>query len=570
MLDDARQLAFARKLQSACDVNALLRVAVAEIQESLGYRTAWIAVFDLDARVCRILAAEGDETADIWERANVLPIDTDPYVSRLVVATGPEVVVDAQIDPNVNRAVVEALGNRTIVNVPMRLLEQPFGVLGTGSFGEEGVHVPTDEELEYLVGLAAQLVVASARILLVRQREDAARERAELQRQLEHRQRLESLGQLAGGVAHDFNNLLTVIMAHASMLGLTEDDPARRDDLKVITEAAERAAELTRRLLALGQRQPLRLAPSDSGAILLSVVGMLRRVIPADITMDLVPGLDLPAILAEPSQIEQVITNLCLNARDAMPGGGRLTLRSETMSLGDAFVDEHPWARAGHYVLVTVSDTGTGMPKEVVDRVFEPFFTTKGEGRGTGLGLAVCRGIVEQHGGLIHAYSEPGVGTTFKVYLPVADGAAIRLDAPVEGDAPGGTERVLVADDQPHVRRVIERILTGAGYSVVGVADGKAAVLVAAREPFHLVILDAVMPELGGRAAYEQICKARPEMRVLFASGYGAEELTARFLADTNVPLIRKPFDPNLLLRTVRAILDAAHAAHAAPRLKEG
>jgi CheY-like chemotaxis protein len=215
----------------------------------------------------------------------------------------------------------------------------------------------------------------------------------------------------------------------------------------------------------------------------------------------------------------------------------------------------------GHYVLVAITDTGAGMPAEVVERIFEPFFTTKGEGHGTGLGLAVCRGIVEQHGGLIHVYSEPNVGTTFKVYLPVAEGAAVPVVPELSTEAPTGTERVLVADDQLHVRRVVERILTRAGYSVVGVADGKAAVEAALRERFDLVLLDAVMPELGGRAAYEQIRKAIPDVRVLFASGYGGDELTARFLADTDVPLLRKPFDPHLLLRTMRAVLDAPRPA---------
>ncbi|CAN5897341.1 hypothetical protein BH11MYX4_BH11MYX4_24030 [soil metagenome] len=560
VLDDARLLAFARKLQSASDVATLLAVAADEIRATVGYRTAWVAVFDLEARTCRILAAEGDEDIDIWANAAILPVDSDPYVLRLLEATGPEIVRDAQTDPNVNRAVVEALGNRTVVNVPMRLLDQPFGMLGTGTFGEEGVRVPSEEELKYLVGLAGQLVVASARILVMRQREDAARERAELERKLASRQRLESLGQLAGGVAHDFNNLLTVILATTSMLSADEEDPVRRDDLQVITDAVERAAELTRRLLALGQRQPLRLVASDSSAILRSVVGLLRRVIPADISVDLLTREELPAILAEPSQIEQVITNLCLNARDAMPAGGRITITTESMAIGEAFVAEHPWARAGQYVLVRVTDSGTGMAKDVVERIFEPFFTTKSEGRGTGLGLAVCRGIVEQHGGLLHVYSELGVGSTFNVYLPVADRAA-RVIQPEEATAaPSGTERVLVADDQPWVRRVVERILTRAGYVVVGVANGRQAVEAATREPFDLVILDAVMPELGGRAAYEQIREAIPDVRVLFASGYGAEELTARFLADTDVPLLRKPFDPNLLLRTVRTLLDTRPA----------
>jgi len=471
-LDDRRLLAVAQKLQAAGDIAQLLQVTGEEIRESLGYRAAWIAVFDLDARVCRVLAATGLHDQDIWASAAVLPIDTDPYVSRLLVATGPEIVEDAQTDPNVNREVVEALGNRTVVNVPLRLLDQPFGMLGTGTFGDEGVRVPTEEEISYLVGLAGQLVVASARILLVRQREEAARQRAELDRKLAQRQRLESLGQLAGGIAHDFNNLLTVISASASLLGVDERERERLEELRFIREAVARGAELTRRLLALGHRQSLILAPIDGNGVLTNVVAMLRRVIPADIAIELALDSSLPAILAEASQIEQVLVNLCLNARDAMPAGGRITITSAATTLSSSFVSEHPLAREGRYVLITVSDNGTGMPREVLERVFEPFFTTKPEGRGTGLGLAVSRGIIEQHGGLIDVDSEPGVGTAFKLYLPVTDRTATARDHELAAPAREGTEAILVADDDPEVRRAIVNVLSRAGYNVTGVTNG--------------------------------------------------------------------------------------------------
>lgn len=557
LLDDARLLAFAQRLQSAADIGHVLRLAADEIKSSIGYQTAWIAVFDLDVRQCRILAAQGAADADIWAHAPVMPIDTDPYVLRILTATGPQIIEDAKTDPGVNRTIVDALGNRTIVNVPMRLLDQPFGVLGTGSFGDEGVHLPTPEELHYLVGLAGQLVVASARILLVRQREDAALERAALDRKLQQRQKLESLGELAGGIAHDFNNLLTVIIASASMLSEGETDEARRDDITLITDAAERAAQLTRRLLALGQRQPLQLTPSDPTSILASVVSMLRRVIPADITVELVNGPAMPAVLVEASQIEQVITNLCLNARDAMPLGGRLTIESQTTTLSSGFVEANPWAKAGQYVLVTVSDTGEGMSPSVLERIFEPFYSTKSAGRGTGLGLAVCRGITEQHGGFIHAYSEVGLGSTFKVYLPVSAREVVAAAPKAATPSTQGTERILVADDEPHVRRAIERVLRRAGYDTFAVADGRAAVEAVTRERFHLVILDAVMPRLSGRAALEEVRAAAPGVPVLFASGYGAEELTARFLSDTGVPVLSKPFDPDTLLSMVRSLLNA-------------
>ena len=346
-----------------------------------------------------------------------------------------------------------------------------------------------------------------------------------------------------------------MILASASFLGLDERDPARRDELDLISESVGRAAELTRRLLALGQRQPLQLVPVDANALLEDVVQMLRRVIPADVAIDLSLVKEIPLIRAEASQIEQVIMNLCLNARDAMPAGGMLAISSAAVTVSEDQVPAHARPGAGCYVRIVVTDTGAGMRPAVLDRMFEPFFTTKSEGRGTGLGLAVCRGITEQHGGFIRARSQESVGSTFEIYLPVAAGTVVAK--PVATTAsPTGHERILVADDQPHVRRVIERVLSQAGYSVVGVPDGKSAIEAAFADRFDLVILDAVMPEIGGRVAYERIRAAIPGIRVLFASGYGAEELTARFLADTAVPFLMKPFSPSTLLHAVRDSLD--------------
>lgn len=537
-LDKTRLLAFAERLQSASDIDSLLETAAAEIRETLGYQTAWIAVFELDEHQVRVLAADGPRDADVWEKAPVFPIDSDPYMLRILHATTPQVVRDAQTDPDVNRVVVEALGSRTIVNTPMRLIDQPFGALGVGTFGDEGVRVPSEEELEYLTGLAGQLVLASARIILLRQREEAARERARIERLLTQRQRVESIGNLAGGVAHDFNNLLTVIMAGTAGLAEDERDPARQAEIALIADAAERAASLTQHLLALGQRQPLRLAPEYPSRILQGVVEMVRRVIPADIEIVLEEAPGLPPIRVDAAQIEQVITNLCLNARDAMPRGGRLTIRSEEAKPDEVAPPEQPFARADCYVMIGVHDTGHGIPAEILDQVFEPFFTTKSEGKGSGLGLAVCRGITAQHDGILDVRSEEGVGTTFRVFLPSADQEPRAAGQPPPTPASAGTERILVADDQRGVRRVLTRVLSAAGYAVESVSDGQEAVEAAARRPFDLLLLDAVMPRVGGRQAYDQIRELQPGVRVLFASGYGAAELTTRFLSDTGAHLL--------------------------------
>jgi len=284
---------------------------------------------------------------------------------------------------------------------------------------------------------------------------------------------------------------------------------------------------------------------------------LLERVIPANVQTDLVAGAGLPKVRIDPHQLEQVLMNLALNARDAMPKGGRLSIETQEVVINGDYRRAHPWAKAGRYVLVSVTDTGTGMPPEVVERVFEPFFTTKSQAEGTGLGLAVTWGIVQQHGGMVHCYSEVGVGTSFKIYLPAAEQAASEVGSKIVAPVPRGTERVLVADDQPHVLAVLARVLSNAGYRVTTVSNGADAVFAATKEPFDLHVLDAVMPALGGRETYERIRAARPESRFLFTSGYGGEALPASFLKDLDIAVVRKPFDPDSLLRKVRAALDA-------------
>ena len=249
--------------------------------------------------------------------------------------------------------------------------------------------------------------------------------------------------------------------------------------------------------------------------------------------------------------------NVALNARDAMPNGGRLTLETQQVVVNGEYLRAHPWAKPGRYVLLTVADTGCGMPPDVVERVFEPFFTTKPMGEGTGLGLAVSWGVVHRHGGMMHCYSEIGVGTSFKIYLPAGEQTATEVGTKLAGPIPRGTERVLVADDQEHVLAIIMRVLSNAGYRAIGVANGADAVAAAERDAFDLHILDSVMPIMSGREACERIRAARPEARFLFTSGYGGDVLPSSFLEASGFEMVAKPFDPDALLRAVRATLDA-------------
>lgn len=418
MLNDARLLSFARALQSAQTHDELLDAVVTEVRESVGYESVWIGIFIPEREAFRILTLQGPEVESVWDNAQEIPIAGDPYVSELIKTGEPQIVEDAQVDPNVNREIVEQLGNRTIINVPMTLIDSTIGSIGLGTFGDEGPRLPTDAELEYLMMVANQTVVASARILLNTKREEALRQAAEIDRILSRRQRLESMGEMAAGIAHDFTNQLTVISAAAQELrGRVETDEARRS-VEMIEESSSRAADLAHQLLAMGKQQELAFEPIDVADRVRSVAALLRPALGSTIAIDVDIAGEMPKVMADANQVDQVLTNLGLNAKDAMPDGGSLQINVRRDRINDDYVAAHPWAKVGEYVLIEFCDSGTGMAPETIERIFEPFYTTKSDTGGTGLGLAVSRGIVEQHGGLIHAVSDPGAGSVFSVHLP--------------------------------------------------------------------------------------------------------------------------------------------------------
>ena len=417
--DDARLLAFARRLQAFQTFDELIDELCNEVRAAVGYSTAWLAIFDESGERVRIMAIQGDMAERVWERAAVIPVSGDPYMERIRDDRTVQIVEDAQVADDVNRDIVTALGNRTIVNVPLTLIDRPFGAIGTGTFGDEGVRVPSRADLAYLEAMGQQLVMASARILLDQRRKEAAAEREALMRQLEQRQRLESLGRLAGGVAHEFNNLLTVVHGSASLLLLEEDDPEKVEELRVIIDAAERSEQLTRKLLAMGKRQPLRLEVTGLDAIVRDAQALMRPVVPKGVELECSVEEGM-RVRVDAAQVEQLLLNLVLNACDAMPEGGRVTVRGDAVELDERFAEEHVWARPGLYAQVVVEDTGVGMEPELLARIFEPFFTTKPEEKGSGLGLAISRGVAEQHGGFLHATSVPGEGSRFALYLPRA------------------------------------------------------------------------------------------------------------------------------------------------------
>jgi PAS domain S-box-containing protein len=378
-----------------------------------------------------------------------------------------------------------------------------------------------------------------------------------IEAQLRQAQKMEAVGQLAGGVAHDFNNLLSAILGNAE-LAKADIPPGSKpaELLGEIETAASRAANLTNQLLSFSRRQPFRPLAVDLNGLIHDLMKMLRRLLPENITIDLSPGRDLAPVHADPTQLEQVVVNLCVNARDAMSRGGRLTIQTENASVDDRFREALPWAKPGGFVLLSVTDTGAGMTPEVRERAFEPFFTTKGSRHGTGLGLSTVYGIVQQHGGIIQVSSEPGRGTTFKVFLPADSGRATNVDDKTERPPPRGQETILLAEDEERVRKVVVHILERAGYRAIATSDGREAIrfLREYDEAVHLVLLDVVMPDLGGPETWEQMRALRPDLRVLFTSGYADDSVLALLPPDAEV--IGKPFRTEDLLRRVRRKLD--------------
>jgi signal transduction histidine kinase len=389
---------------------------------------------------------------------------------------------------------------------------------------------------------------------------DLTRQR-KLEDQLLQAQKMEAVGQLAGGVAHDFNNLLTVIMSYSSML-LADGAPgdSDRSDIQAISDAAMRAAALTRQLLAFSRKQVLQLQPVNVNAVVTDVEKMLRRLIGEDITLSTHLDPQLALINADRGQLEQVLLNLAVNARDAMPDGGTLTLTTDNADLSEEHGDRHLGAAPGKYIMLAVTDTGTGMTKEVQQRLFEPFYTTKGAGKGTGLGLATVHGIVKQLGGDVYVYSELGHGTTFKVYFPHLKATPELVVAAVEQrEAPRGSETILLAEDDDALRSLGARVLGAFGYNVLVARTGSDALRIVAEHvgPIDLVATDVVMPEMSGGQLVERVLKARPGIRVLFMSGYTDDEVMRRGVIDGQTAFLQKPFTPDMLAHKVRAVLDA-------------
>ncbi len=386
-------------------------------------------------------------------------------------------------------------------------------------------------------------------------------EHKRLEEQLRQAVKMEAVGRLAGGVAHDFNNLLTAIMGYCAMLmQQLPEEGAHVQKLAQINLASERAAALTQQLLAFSRKQVLRMRVVDLNGVISDIGEMLRRLIGEHI--DLVTFLDpeLPRVRADHGQIEQIIMNLAVNARDAMPHGGRLTLETAYVTLDEEYAKFHLEVKAGSYVMISMSDNGLGMEADTRSRIFEPFFTTKGKELGTGLGLSTVYGIVKQHGGHITVYSEQNVGTTFKIYLPRVEEFPEEMPVSVlTPQQPRGDETILLVEDEEIVRNIATEFLQMLGYTLLSVGDPEEALALCADHPgnINLLLTDVILPKMDGRTLSRRLSRIRPDVRVLYVSGYTENAIVHHGVLDHGIHFLQKPFSMDALALKVREVLDA-------------
>jgi two-component system, cell cycle sensor histidine kinase and response regulator CckA len=383
-------------------------------------------------------------------------------------------------------------------------------------------------------------------------------ERKKLEDQLRHAQKMEAVGTMAGGIAHDFNNILTAIIGYGTLLQMkAEDNAVMRSYIDQILAATERAADLTQGLLAFSRKQPVNLRTLDLNALILNVRKLIERLIGEDIRIILDLAQQPVPVLADAGQLEQILMNLAANARDAMPGGGILTIRTGIVEWDRRAVAQRGYGEPGTYAVLSIVDTGAGMDEKTRQRIFEPFFTTKEQGKGTGLGLSIAYGIVKQHNGYIDVTSEPGAGAAFSISLPLAHGVEAVRSAPAPSELKGGSETILVGEDDEGVRGLMRSILESVGYRVIEAVDGEDVVVKFMAQPdaVDLLFLDIIMPKLNGSEAFAKISAVRPGARVLFASGYPVDMLQSKGLISDAWAFISKPVSPPELLRRVQEIL---------------
>ncbi len=556
-----------------------------------GQRTWQVAAAEAEpaARPRELAAHTASLTARLQTQTALLELLPDAIVG--IGRDGLIVLVNAQVEALFGYAREELIGQPMETLVPERFHNshrsaragyfadprtRPMGA-GLELFGRhrDGSEFPAEISLSSIETDDGTLAIAavrdvSERVVAARDRErlEADAERERLQNQLHQAQRLESLGQLAGGIAHDFNNLLAVIINYAAFVAddlnaipITDKDRKEmREDVEQISLAAEKAAHLTHQLLAFARREVVQPEVVDVNDVVSAVEQLLRRTLGEHVELHSSLAGDLLPVLADPGQLEQILVNLAVNARDAMPDGGVLRIDTANMDIDEDYAASRPELSPGPYVRLRVSDTGVGMPAETVQRAFDPFFTTKPPGQGTGLGLATVYGIVQQAGGRAQIYSEVGVGTTFTVLLPATERASSPEKSSSEPTAAHGEETILLVEDEQALREVTRRILAGAGYRVIAAANGPEALQAAGEHtgPIDLLLSDVIMPQIPGPQLAEKLLVERPSVRVLLMSGFAQPILDSGGHLNDGMMLIEKPFSRPALLAKVAQILERA------------
>ena len=443
-----------------------------------------------------------------------------------------------------------------------RVLRAALTRQANGAYDEEYRIIRPDHTVRWIRDRAFPVRDAAGRVIRIVGLAEDITERRQLELQLRQAQKMEAIGHLAGGVAHDFNNLIAIISGYSELLAMElPPEDSRRDFVHEIARAGERGAALTRQLLAFSRQQVLEPRVLDLNAVVTEAEKMLPRLIGEDVRLITTLAPDLSRVRADLGQLNQVILNLAVNARDAMPQGGQLLIETREIELHSGYAQARSELRPGRYVVLAVSDTGCGMTPEVPARAFEPFFPTKGEGKGTGLGLSVVHGIVKQSGGHVSVDSFPGVGTTFKIYLPALEGSAAGASAGVPAPPPQGHgEVILVVEDEEAVRTLTVLMLETLGYRVLEAANGQEALrlVTGSREAVELLLTDVVMPGLSGRELAEALRRRHPDLKVLFQSGYTGEVVARHGLLQADVALLQKPLTLDALAKKVREVLGEA------------
>ena len=537
---------------ASLEPHVMLEIACRELALAFNLPEAAAALWNEDRTEAVVVAEYLTQDQSSTLPAN-LPLSDNPLFQHLLLHKVPLIIEDAQNDPRLDsiQTVVRQRGIISLLILPLIIHEEVVGMLELDAITARSF---SPEEVDLAQNVAAQVSGALARAQL-------EEERRKLQDQFHQAQKMEALGRLTGGVAHDFNNLLTAINGFAELvqMRLAPDDPQYQLVGNIIN-SGQRAANLVRQLLAFSRKQLIEPKILDLNLVVADMDKMLRRIIGEDIELKTILTPELWPVKLDPAQLEQIIVNLAVNARDAMPNGGRLTIETANVILDPSYAATHLEAAQGQHVLLAISDSGMGMDQEILTHVFEPFFTTKELGRGTGLGLATVYGIVKQNSGTIQVYSEIGVGTTFKIYLPyVKEIVSSTIDRTQVGEEiPGGDETILLVEDDANVRKLVQRVLKNFGYNLLVAEDGPEALQLAAgyNESIQLLLTDVVMPGLSGKTLAEELKQTRPNLKILFMSGYTDNAIAHHGVLDPGTAFVQKPFSATIIAYKIREVLD--------------